>query len=514
MFIHRRTYKGADGRKRRSPTWTVELRTPGRRLVRLAAFADKPASATFGRRVKHLADCAAGRDPLPADLVAWIEGLPDRLRDGLAKAGLLDGARVAAARDLAAHVGDWRGDLEARDCAPRYVQIAVAAVQGFAAAAGIRFLSDLGPDALARHLAGLVSAGRSNRTRNSHLASIRAFCRWAVRLGRLASDPTQHVRTIREEPCLERRALSADEVRRLIQGTAAAGPAFGASGPERATIYRLAVESGLRRGELASLTPASFDLDADPPTVTVAAGASKRRRRDVQPMRPELAGVLRPSIEGKARTAKALPVPSGNRAAAMLRADLRRERARWIVEAADPAARRERWRSSFLAVHDADGAVVDFHALRHTAGTLLGQTGAHPKTIQGLMRHSDINLTMGRYCHRVVGLEEAALAELPDFSAAPKKEDQAGAVRATGTFDARASAPCARPCAQEANFRQISPNVVGRQVKLSVSGHKGEKASEKAAKRASRPRRGLSEVGAGEGIRTLDVQLGKLTLYH
>ena len=514
MYIHRRTYKGADGRQRTSPRWSVGLRTPGGRLVRLAAFGDKAASETFGRRVKHLADCVAARDPLPADLVAWIEALPGRLRDPLAKAGLLDGARVAAARDLAAHLEDWRADLEARDCAPRYVQIAVAAVQGFAAAAGIRFLSDLGPDALARHLAGLVAAGRSNRTRNSHLASIRAFCRWAVRLGRLASDPTQHVRTIREEPCLKRRALSADEVRRLLHGTAAAPRAFGASGPERATIYRLAVDTGLRRGELASLTPASFDLDADPPTVTVAAGASKRRRCDVQPMRPELADALRPFIESKARTAKALPVPPGNRAAAMLRADLRRERARWIRETADPAARRERWRSSFLAVHDADGAVVDFHALRHTAGTLLGGTGAHPKTIQGLMRHSDINLTMGRYCHRVVGLEEAALAELPDWDAAPERQGGAEAVRATGTFDATASAPCARPCAQEADFRQISPNPAGRQVKLSASGHMGEKASKTAAKRAFRPRRGLSEAGAGEGIRTLDVQLGKLTLYR
>jgi hypothetical protein len=76
--------------------------------------------------------------------------------------------------------------------------------------------------------------------------------------------------------------------------------------------------------------------------------------------------------------------------------------------------------------------VSDFHSLRHTAGTLLGQTGAHPKTIQGLMRHSDINLTMGRYCHRAISLEANALAELPDFGTGPETGHEAEAVRATG----------------------------------------------------------------------------------
>jgi hypothetical protein len=50
------------------------------------------------------------------------------------------------------------------------------------------------------------------------------------------------------------------------------------SGPDRAVAYRLAVGTGFRTGELASPTPESFDLNADPPTVTVLASYSKRRR--------------------------------------------------------------------------------------------------------------------------------------------------------------------------------------------------------------------------------------------
>ena len=53
----------------------------------------------------------------------------------------------------------------------------------------------------------------------------------------------------------------------------------GVCGRDRAVLYRLAVGTGFRAGELASLTPESFDLDADPPTVTILAAYSKRRHR-------------------------------------------------------------------------------------------------------------------------------------------------------------------------------------------------------------------------------------------
>ncbi len=50
-------------------------------------------------------------------------------------------------------------------------------------------------------------------------------------------------------------------------------------------MYQLATETGLRASELFSLTWASFDLRADPPTVTIRADYSKHRRDDVLPVR-------------------------------------------------------------------------------------------------------------------------------------------------------------------------------------------------------------------------------------
>ena len=62
-------------------------------------------------------------------------------------------------------------------------------------------------------------------------------------------------------------------------------------------LYRLAMETGFRLSELRSLTTNSFALGSNPPTVTVQAGYSKRRREDTVPLRPETADVLRGFLE-------------------------------------------------------------------------------------------------------------------------------------------------------------------------------------------------------------------------
>ena len=47
--------------------------------------------------------------------------------------------------------------------------------------------------------------------------------------------------------------MDADEVRRLLETMIAAPTRFGMAGPERALLYRLAIETGLRVRELKSL---------------------------------------------------------------------------------------------------------------------------------------------------------------------------------------------------------------------------------------------------------------------
>ena len=67
----------------------------------------------------------------------------------------------------------------------------------------------------------------------------------------------------------------------------------GYDGELRARAYLVSFFTGLRRQELGSLTPRSFRLDDDQPTLTVEAACSKHRRKDTLPMHPELVSMVR-----------------------------------------------------------------------------------------------------------------------------------------------------------------------------------------------------------------------------
>ena len=100
-----------------------------------------------------------------------------------------------------------------------------------------------------------------------------------------------------------------------------------------------------------------------------------------------------------------------------------------------PQERKAREESSFLLSPDGAGHVVDFHCLRHTAGSLLAAAQVHPKVAQSIMRHSSIELTMSRYTHVYAGQETAAVAALPDLGQSPVRES----ARATGTDNVKAT---------------------------------------------------------------------------
>ncbi len=91
-------------------------------------------------------------------------------------------------------------------------------------------------------------------------------------------------------------------------------------------LYRLALETGLRASEIRSLTLASFDLIDEngrllpEPTVTVAAAYSKRRREDVQPIRPSFAKELLGFLKNCDPTAPLLPLPKGDHLSRLIKA--------------------------------------------------------------------------------------------------------------------------------------------------------------------------------------------------
>lgn len=231
-----------------------------------------------------------------------------------------------------------------------------------------------------------------------------------------------------------RRPLSMDEFHRLVAAAEIGRRIQGVSGPDRAVLYIVGAYTGFRRNEIGSITPQSFNLDSDPPTLTVAAGHSKHRRTDVLPLRTDFANRIRTWMAQKTNSRSKSPLIDvrDKRTAEMIRKDLKAARKAWIDEAATDRERKEREESSLLTYVDANGHYADFHALRKTFITNLSRANVHPKMAQTLARHSDINLTMNVYTMLGVLDQAAAVEALPPV---PTTEAQASGpqLRATGT---------------------------------------------------------------------------------
>jgi len=262
--------------------------------------------------------------------------------------------------------------------------------------------------------------------------------------------------------------------------------------------YRLAVRTGFRLSELRSLTPGSFDLDSDPPTITVSAAYSKHRRQDIQPIRRNLAELIRPWLEDKPYRQPVLRLP--DKAAQMLNADLRRARARWIGGVPGTAERHLRRESDFLRTVDHENRVCDFHAWRHTYITRLVTSGASVKVCQELARHSTPTLTIGQYAHTRLHDLTSALDSLPG-SGTPGRE--VAALQVTGIDNAR---PFSAESVQA--DPQQNPQQSGR-----VSQPRGAAGCDAAAKApsAARPTQVVAAAGVSEDLQRSATQCHKAT---
>jgi hypothetical protein len=149
--------------------------------------------------------------------------------------------------------------------------------------------------------------------------------------------------------------------------------------------------TGLRKGEVASLAPKSFDLDSDQPTVTVEARSSKHRKKDILPLHHDLVPQIREWTKGNGRDEPLFPKLGKRKTWLMVKKDLER----------------------VGIPYRTDDGIADFHAAgRHTHITELLRNGATLPEARELARHSDVRMTM-RYTHISLDDQARALRSLP-----------------------------------------------------------------------------------------------------
>ena len=219
------------------------------------------------------------------------------------RAGLIDQRGLAyrdhAVSPLSDHIEAFKAHLEAKGSTTKHVGLTMQQLRRVFEAARIGRLADLSAEKVQAALKALRDEGLSLGTVNSHRTSARGFSKWCHDTCRTREHELRSVRgfNAKEDRRHDRRTLSLEELRRLIE-IAHEGPTWRKmDGPARSLCYRLAVATGLRYSEIQSVRPESFDWTADPHTVSVEAAYTKNGETASIPLPADLAEDLRPFAE-------------------------------------------------------------------------------------------------------------------------------------------------------------------------------------------------------------------------
>ena len=447
------------------------------------------------------------RSTRTTDKKAALQILNKKVTDtALRREGVIDARKDRYASEnrkpLSEQVPDYITHCRHVGHAPRHVDQKESHLQRLIDATGAARLSDLTADTLEQYIRGLVDRGRSARTANFVRQIAVAFASWCVKTRRLESNPLLVVPKLNEENDRRRvrRPLPDDELARLLAVAEEHG---------RKPWYLTAALGGLRKGDLQRLKWSDIDLEQG--TITIRGGKSKRV--DVIPLHPQLADEFKRLRDESRATPQAKVFPETVTDSTRLKDFLRAGLAHEVVVTDDVGqpvliGKNKRPKTKIVA-EDEEGRVIDLHALRTTLGTNLARAGVAPQLAQRILRHADYRTTQKHYT--VLGLTDTARAieQLPPISSCESPR-----AVATGTDGkVHENDPPLKSPQQGHESARVSAN---RRNESHRDGGDGEthKHLRNAKKCESARRNATQRDKAGEGTRTLNIQLGRLTLYQ
>ncbi len=356
--------------------------------------------------------------PLATDKQASQAMLTDIIRHReRGEAGLVNPFKPHLDRAVEEHMGEYLAALREEGRTPFYMHEKERILKLIFRTAGVKKLGDLNADRLDRYLTQMTKGTGKVRglpvaasTKMVHRTAANAFAVWLKRKGRLPNNPLENVVKPQGKPVRERRSLTPVEMQKLLAAArerplreaqtntggrrpdgapktavrvwtadirAEVQDRYRRLGRERALLYKTAVLTGLRQGELAALKVAYLNLDRKPFPALDLPGEFTKNGEDAKLLLvPALADELRQWVADTGKKPTDALFTVSEKANKIFRRDLR---------------------AAGIAYRDDLGRYADFHALRHSANTMLGMAGIPPKLRQLFMRHSDIRLTTATY---------------------------------------------------------------------------------------------------------------------
>ncbi|MEK6677630.1 MAG: site-specific integrase, partial [Planctomycetota bacterium] len=433
LFRERYTARNGNGDRLSKPTrkWYAEYRDLHGRPRKIALCSDKQASRqALDTLVDALTKIRAGVAVNPNDVPTMIR---KRFLEDLKSADNRAGLFHERQRPIGEHVKEYEIHLSSKQVSQHHERETIRRLNAIIADCRFGTLADLAPTPVERSLTRLKDMGLGARTRNTYLESIRAFCNWCLRTGRLESDPLVILRPVNAATDVrrQRRALTEAELQRLLDVASnrpvqdalriRRGPRKGQAdaklksenrerleriGRETALVYKTLVLTGLRKGELTALRWSDLDLDGEFAWVKVRAETAKNRKSESVPIRNDLADDLRAwrdECKPPTHTSSVFCIPKN--LVRVLKKDLN---------------------AAGIPQRDELDRVIDVHALRHTTATLMANAGVPPRIAQAIMRHSDIQLTTKVYTDPRQLDQRKAVDALPAFELGGPHERSSG----------------------------------------------------------------------------------------
>ena len=360
-------FKRKDKHGKKRPCWTIQYTDALGKSRQKKGFSDKQESQRLANKLEHEAKLR---------------------RDGLID--MTAEERVIQAKlPIATHLDDYLCSVRFNMPTEKHVSLIKTRIEAVIKEAGVSTPSDISLDRVESAIMAIQEQKDLGlKTVNHYIQAVKGFMTWMVP-NRLPANPLHDLKMRNAEVDVrkKRRALTADEFSRLLSSARSSSRDIQCfNGEQRARIYLISFLTGLRRKEVASLMPESFQLDGNPPTLVVEAGNSKHRRKDTIPLHPELVEMLRDWMPEYTEGQPLFPKLAKRKTYEMVRKDL---------EAAG------------IPYTTKDGD-ADFHAAgRHSHITELLLNGASLVEAKELARHKDVRMTM-RYTH--IGLKDQAKA--------------------------------------------------------------------------------------------------------
>lgn len=391
MRLYQPTYRektknGGKGKKKQVAIWWLEFRDANEIIQRWGlGTTDKDVADIVAAQINSLNEWAKkGLNP-PEDLVRWVRGQELKLRGRIYRAGLLQTEQANSTKPILEHLEDYIENKALSSSKKNYyVQQVDSSIKRIISGCGFIYWSDVDGHKINQFIGKLIREHKMSRNTGNHYAIyFKGFATWLKRQGRITEIPV--IESISFEQA-QQRAFEYDEWSRLLEATKKAPTRFGLTGFQRYILYKLALDSGLRKEELANLTRTSFDFKCG--TVFVPGKNTKNGKDALQKLTPGTRDLVQDYAKNKMPSTKLFIMPK--RPEKMIRED---------CESAGIKTENYRGR-------------IKFHTTRHTLATFLADKGVQPRVLQKIMRHADISTTMRYYTHLMSGSESAAIGKL------------------------------------------------------------------------------------------------------